>query len=125
MLGDNPAFEYSSTWRRQIPNGMCADPFEAARRSRRLSRGPQSIATVGTGVIRLEFPPYMGVIRLLIRIARRTLDSRILVGRLVLTLAELAPANPYSKLLPFEALPFEALPSRRFGNPRFAPRIRG
>src|SRR4029077_1298689 len=29
---------------------------EAARRSRRLSRGPQSIATVGTGVARPVFP---------------------------------------------------------------------
>src|SRR5437588_10304527 len=36
--------------------GICARRSEAARRSSRLSRGPQSIATVGTGVARLVFP---------------------------------------------------------------------
>ena len=36
--------------------GICTRRSEAARRSRRLSRGPQSIATVGTGVARLVFP---------------------------------------------------------------------
>src|SRR5262249_39100697 len=37
-----------------------APSSEAARRSRRLSRGPQSIATVGTGVTRRIIPPYSG-----------------------------------------------------------------
>src|SRR6516225_10135677 len=45
---------------RRMPFDIRAPHSEAARRSRRLSRGPQSIATVGTGVTRLIAPPYCG-----------------------------------------------------------------
>src|SRR6516165_227152 len=45
---------------RRMPFDIRAPHSQAARRSRRLSRGPQSIATVGTGVTRLIAPPYCG-----------------------------------------------------------------
>jgi hypothetical protein len=55
-----PNFEPSpQPGRIKYRSGICVCHLEAARRSRRLSRRPQSIATVGTGVIRRVFPPYV------------------------------------------------------------------
>jgi hypothetical protein len=57
--GRRPQFEPSPRF--EALDGFIRAPHpEAARRSRRLSRRPQSIATVGTGVTRPVIPPYSG-----------------------------------------------------------------